>query len=194
MSISTNLEKSAHWLGKVNSARELSLINSLNKAVRSARKKARTGANSLIRKKYNVKAKQLTKTFTLLLANPNRLESVVKAQGFRISLRQFSARQTKKGVTVKIFKAGSRKLISGAFFATMPSGHKAVAERMSGWKHREPKGREGIFHGLRVASRTTASVAQMFNNKGVVKDLQKFVSVDFQDLFDDALRKKWATL
>jgi len=47
----------------------------------------------------------------------------------RLELSYFSPRQTKKGVTYKIEKAGPRKLIPSAFITIFASGHRAVRKR-----------------------------------------------------------------
>lgn len=47
----------------------------------------------------------------------------------RLPLKEFKAKQTKKGVKYKIEKSGGRKLAEHAFIATMRSGHEGVFRR-----------------------------------------------------------------
>jgi len=50
----------------------------------------------------------------------------VRCEGKPLGLIHFGARQTKKGVTVKVLRSEPRGLIKHAYIATMKSGHKGV--------------------------------------------------------------------
>lgn len=68
---------------------------------------------------------------TLNSATIDRLEAIIGISGRRIPLRDWSARQTRKGVSYAI-QRGGRKTLPGAFLAVMPSGHVMVAARRPG--------------------------------------------------------------
>ena len=97
---------------------------------------AKTQASKEIRAAgYNIKAAAIKKEVQVYLASPGRLVVRVKATGKPIGLINYSARQTKQGVTVNVLKG--RKLIRHAFIATMANGHKGVFERLGNqhkWK------------------------------------------------------------
>jgi hypothetical protein len=52
------------------------------------------------------------------------LRTIISVSGRPIPIVEFAARQTRDGVTVNV--KGKRKLLRGAFIATMPGGHRGV--------------------------------------------------------------------
>ena len=93
------------------------------------------------REKTTVKAKYAKRGIAVpYRATPNQLASKVVISGKRIPLIGYQARQTKKGVTGRIFKAEPLILRPRAFIATMPSGHKGVFWRE---RRRGGPGRQG---------------------------------------------------
>ena len=77
--------------------------------------KAKTATSVYIRKEYAVKAADVKKTISMGKANAQRLESHVQSEGKPMPVAAFVTSQTAKGVTVRIKKAGKRKLIKSAF-------------------------------------------------------------------------------
>ena len=103
------------------------VIRALNKTAKSVQIQA---SREIRDAGYNVKSATIKKAIKVRLANNNVLQAGVRALGRPIPLIDYGARQTKKGVSVNV-KDG-RKLISGAFIATMPTGHKGVFLRKKG--------------------------------------------------------------
>jgi len=75
--------------------------------------------------KLNLKAARIKKDFTIVKANYSSLSGAVKAAGEPVGLASYGAKQTQKGVSVKIFQEGGRILLRHAYIA---------------------KGRGGLFH------------------------------------------------
>lgn len=111
-SISSGIEKKA-------------AVNALNRAA----DQAKTQAKREMTKKYSFKSSEVGKTIAVYKAHSGRVEATVLSSGKRTPLLAMGARQTKKGVTVKVSKG--RKLIPSAFIATMKSGHKGVFKRLT---------------------------------------------------------------
>lgn len=95
---------------------------------------AKTAASREIRQTYRIKAGDLSSIIKVRRASIRQtyIEAAVVATGARsIPLVQFAARQTRKGVTVSVTRRGGRKLLPGAFVATMKNGKQGVWERTS---------------------------------------------------------------
>lgn len=73
---------------------------------------------------YNFAASAIRKSFTHRPAHPNKLTTELYPSGRAVPLIAFNARQTKKGVRVRI--RGASKLYAHSFIATMKSGHRGV--------------------------------------------------------------------
>jgi len=91
---------------------------------------ARTDASKTIRQQYAFKAAEVKATMRIFNASQYKLEATLNSKGKRTPLIKMGARQKAKGVSVKIGK--QRKLIKGAFIATMKSGHTGVFIRLEG--------------------------------------------------------------
>ena len=93
---------------------------------------ARAESVRLIGAEWNVKATDIRTALTVRRATVAKQESADEAAGGRgkgIALASFGARQTRRGVTYRLKKAGGRNLVKGAFLATMRSGHRGVFVR-----------------------------------------------------------------
>ena len=78
----------------------------------------------------------------------NDLSAEIKCSGNPVGLGFYSAYQVNKGVSVKVFKAGSRDIVRHAFVAKMKSGHlEFIGENITfGVKRGKlEKERSGIF-------------------------------------------------
>ncbi len=102
------------------------IVRSVNKVGVSARRRVVDG----IRQTVAIKAKDLRHRYvTLRKANYRRMYATIHISGGRIPLIRWGARQLKRGVSYRINRSGGRKKISGAFIATMDSGHQGVYKR-----------------------------------------------------------------
>lgn len=159
------------------------------RAINRIADQAKTQASKDIREVgYNVKAAVIKKSISIRRASSGFLRAVVKANGRPIPLINFSARQTKQGVSV-IVKEG-RKLIPGAFIATMANGHTGVFERVG---HTHRKNRKGQWSGLPIKQLFGPSVPSAFINETVQSSLLAMVREKFPVRFQhelDQLRLK----
>ena len=64
-----------------------------------------------IQKKRNLKIAVIKQKLHVLKANRNRLSALITASGKSIPIRHFDARQSRRGVSVKIRKAGKRTVL-----------------------------------------------------------------------------------
>lgn len=136
-----------------------------------------------IRGKYNVRAAELRRGFTIRKAYAGNLRSIVFANGKPLNVGAFNARQTKKGITVAI-KSGGRKTIMGAFFMTVGNnGYRGVFER------RFLSGKSGKRHGrYPIRAVTTVSVPGLFRQEVVKEQLAGIVPGRFRTELGRAVR------
>ena len=106
------------------------------RALNRTGQQVRTRAVRDTAKTMGLTGKRVREAITLFKANPNALHAEVKAKGQPISLKEFKARQTRKGVTAKIM--GERTLYRHRFMIQSLGGH--VFER-EGEKRLAKKGR-----------------------------------------------------
>lgn len=108
---------------KIEQAHEKAAIRALNRTAASVR----TASVRAMARDLGVPQKPVRDATTIRRAAPGRNFAEVVAKGKRIPLRDFKARQTRKGVSYRIGQA--RKLILGGFIARMASGHVGVFTR-----------------------------------------------------------------
>lgn len=86
----------------------------------------RTAASTAIRAKRSLSAKTVRQAFSIKQANPNRLVATLAITGRPVPLKDYKARETKRGVTVSV-TPGGRKLIehrgNRAFIIQKIGGH-----------------------------------------------------------------------
>ena len=145
---------------------------------------ARAESVRLIGAEWNVKATDIRKALTVRRATVAKQESAVEAAGGRgkgIALASFGARTTKKGVTVKLKRSGTRGLLPGAFIARMKSGHRGVFQRKAksrkqGTPYNQLPIREvmrgkwaGTMYrpGLPILEKMSISIASMWNRTAI---------------------------
>lgn len=91
----------------------------------------KTAVSREVRNTYNIKRDRLNAGFYMKRATWENMAVLLRYKGRTPGLQHFDARRTNKGVTMKVRKAGGRKVVRGAF---MP-------ERIIGVYRREGKGR-----------------------------------------------------
>jgi len=105
------------------------LTRSLNRAATSVK----TEASRTIREELNLKAGAVSKSIHVGRASAGSPEASIRIAGKQVPLIGFiGTRQVRKGVSVKVKRSGSRKVIAHAFIATMKSGHRGVFTRDKG--------------------------------------------------------------
>ena len=155
--------------------RDKALASALNKVA----DQVKTAASREVRAAgYNLKAATIKAAIKVRRASPGNLKSVVVANGKPVPLLQYAARQTGKGVTVNVLKG--RKLIAGAFIATMPSGHKGVYVRENGGKHvKVVRAGKPSWHQLPIRELFGPSIPDGLANAAVQAALQQLITDKF---------------
>lgn len=149
MQVRHNLGETRSLLRSMDKLERKAAISALNRTGQQVK----TAANRKIREQYSFKARVVSQSLKVSRSQFSRLEVSVISEGKRTQLIDASARQTKRGVTVRIGK--QRKLITGAFVARMKSGHVGVFSRRT--KKRLP-----------IDERYTIAIAEAFGSKPVV--------------------------
>lgn len=108
------------------------VLRAAKRAGRDATRTAKTDVKREIRKRKAIRAGRVAKSIRVFLPSGVQtlegLEWKINVKGNGFPLIDYGARQTAKGVTVKI-NAGKRVLIKSAFIATMSNGHRGVFAR-----------------------------------------------------------------
>jgi hypothetical protein len=137
-------------------------VSALNKSAVSVRAEAAR----LIRKRYpGFKAGEIKKSMRIVRATRERPVAKIVVKGRRTPLIAFSAKPRRRGVSVSIT---TRKLVRGAFIATMKSGHTGVFWRSGKF------GRRGNRKLERIEQLTSLSVPQTIEQEVVLDGLRKF--------------------
>ena len=148
------------------------------RAVNRTLEQGKTAMQRAIVAEFNVKAAVVRESlvvrrawfhkgsFTLegTLASPTK-------RGRSRNLIHFGAKQTGKGVTVKILRAGPRKLLRSAFIINRDNQYGGTVMVRKGDKR------------LPIQSRVTVDVAQMFNTKRVNAIVVRFIRSKFPEIF-----------
>lgn len=140
-------------------------VRALNKTA----DQVKTAAAGEIQRVYAIKVSAAKSRIDVSRASRARLQAVISASGKRLGLVDFTARQTAKGVTVKVLQAGGRKLVEHAFIIPTKG-----AKYRSGVFLRDTKSRYPIHFLLSVG------VAQAFRSKPVQEKLMQLARDRFQ--------------
>lgn len=123
---------------------------------------------------FNIKSKEVKGRMRLLKASARngafRVQATLEVIGKRgrsLNLINFDARKTKDGVSVKILRAGGRKIVRGAFIANQG---RTVFRRVG-----KPR--------LPIKALQTIDVEQMFNTKRVNRVVLQLLQEKFPEVF-----------
>jgi len=140
---------------------EKALVRAVRKAGGDAIRAVRADGKRRVRVRKRIKSQFLhDRAMPLTFPRGQTLEAQVwqmAVTGKEIPLGRYPSRQTKRGVSVQVNK-GRRKLIEGAFIATMHTGHVGVFMR-------EGASRLPIKHAL------SSRVSDVFQDKGMAPDV-----------------------
>jgi len=166
--------------------RNRAMVRALNKTA----EQVRTAASREIRRAgYNIPAATIKRQLKMGYASSGNLRATVTAGGKPIPLINYGARQTGKGVSVNVLRG--RRIIAGAFIATMPSGHKGVYVREANAKHKKVmRGTKAEWHALPIRELFGPSVPDGLTNEAVRQSLQSLIV----DKFPQVLRRESAWL
>lgn len=168
MQVRHDLGEAAGLLRNLDKLQRKAAISALNRTGQQVR----TAANRKIREQYSFKASVVSRSLKVARSQFARLEVSVLSQGRRVQVIDASARQTRRGVTVRIGK--QRKLIRGAFIATMKSGHVGVFSRRTNKR-------------LPIGEIYTIAIAEAFGSTPVVATMRLKASEVFIPRFEHEL-------
>jgi len=100
-------------LGDLKDKYKTVVVTAINKTIKTTQ----TQATARIGNELSLKAARIKQDFTQQKANYNKLSGALIAKGEPVGLVQFAAKQTQKGVTVKVLRSSSRELVPHAFIA-----------------------------------------------------------------------------
>jgi len=161
--------------------------NAVNKAtVRALNKLAdqvKTAGSKEIRAAgYNMKAAAIKRQITIRRASLATPVVLIRCSGRPIPLIQFSARQISAGVSVSV--KNGRKVIPGAFIATMPTGHKGVYVRVGDQHRRTVRNGKPEWSGLPIKELFGPGVSDAFGNEVVQQALLRLIQDKFPGILE----------
>ena len=130
-----DMAKVQSMLAEIKNAGSKVISRAINKTLTGVK----TDASTEIRSVITAKKSAVDGTFQITKATVTDLRGVFASSGRPLPLMDYSARQTKKGVSVQVKKTGTRTVIAGTFISTMKSGHKGVFWRQWHGGKRSPK-------------------------------------------------------
>ena len=139
----------------------------MNRTLNDLGKKMQTATVKNVRSEYNVKSGEVKSHIKTRKSRYSKLKYSMEVSGKVLNLMNFSARQTRKGVTAKVKKAGGRKVVRGAFIGNKG---RTVFKRVG--KNRLP-----------IKALKTLSVPQMFNEKRL-KEAEELIQKDYFVMYD----------
>lgn len=135
---------------------------------------AKTAGKREMVRQYSFRSAKVESTLIVVKASPQRVEAAVRSRGFRTRLIDMTARQVKRGVTVRI--SNRRKLIRGAFIAKMKSGHVGVFAREPGMQ----MGKRGKpIKNRKIKELYTIAIPEAFGSQEVIDSMRQ----TFRDKF-----------
>ncbi|WKZ34018.1 MAG: hypothetical protein QY316_06370 [Thermodesulfobacteriota bacterium] len=102
---------------------------------------ARTAISREVRSEYNIKRDRFDAGLYVKRVSWEDMKFLLAFRGRPPGLQHFDARQTRKGVTVKVKKASGRKVVKKGFMANTPEGAPAIWKRTGEFPRTMTKGR-----------------------------------------------------
>lgn len=167
---------------KVDAKALLQNFNTMSKAIDKARvsannKTARQGltqAKKIIRQEYNIQAKYLNRNIKTQRGNTLRPAAQIIASGSGISLKAYSPRQVKTGVSISV-KKGNRKIIKHAFGPKIGTLGGSVFQRVG--KERLP-----------IRKLLGPGAAALMDSKKVMKTLDVYLAENYKRIYESELK------
>jgi hypothetical protein len=125
LNLKVDIKKADKYLRDVERDITKANVRALNKTAA----KAKTIVSREIAQDIGMSIAPVKKQIKITKARPVRQVATLQATGKRVPLIKLRARQVRRGVTYSAGKGKGRKLVPGAFIASMPSGHKGVFKR-----------------------------------------------------------------
>lgn len=187
ISIETNFPQVAKALRQFGTdIADKATVRALNRTI----EQARTRMSREIRVEYVIPAQKVKDVLRIKRASIKggalSVEAVLfvtSKSGRSFNLINFGARQTARGVTIKVKRGGPRKLIRNAFIA---NEGRTVFARVPGTKM--PRRRWGGQHGEAIEPVQTIGIGQMFNTRRINQRVVELINQKFPELFERELR------
>lgn len=135
---------------------------------------------------YNFTASEIKAAISLMKANSSRLVTTFKVKRRTKSLIEFSPRESKAGVTVKVH--GSKKLIKGAFLAQRQNGlqgvfveDKAAGKIILRRSKQYKKGSRGGWHAFPAKKLYGPSVGGAYANDKIQEIMLRLIATNFEE-------------
>lgn len=138
----------------------------LNRTLNDVGSKVRTQSTKAVRQRYNIKAKTIKDNMKIKRSRYNDLGFAMQIESGRRNIIHFGARQTKRGVSVRVKKSSGTKVVKGGFIG---NNGRTVFKRVKDKR-------------LPIKALKTLSIPQMFN-KEVLSDVDKEVSSTYAKRF-----------
>jgi len=134
---------------------------------------------------YNFSAGEIKKAISLSKASRGRLVVTMKVKRNTKSLMEFSPRQSKEGVSVKVH--GQRKMIKGAFIAQLRNGKSGVyvEDKTAGktvirFAKQYKRGSRGGWHDFPVRKLYGPSVGGSYSTERMQDIMRRFIAEAFE--------------
>jgi hypothetical protein len=178
-----------------NQGLERALFRSVSRAGGDAIRAMRTSSNRAVRFRKRMKSERVTRGLPVFFPRgPRELAQLVWTIGVSgevVPVSAFPYRQVRRGVSVAINK-GARKIIPGAFVATMRSGHVGIfsrrADPMAAFKSTKRRSRLPARVGrLPIDEAFTTRISDVFRDSGMIPAVQARGQAVFSSSFDRLL-------
>lgn len=154
---------------------EKATVLALNRVVEMAKTDA---AREVRAAGYNLKAARIKAEISVKKASTGLLTATLRVKRRPIPLIDYDARQTNKGVSVKVQK--KRTVVPHSFIATMPSGHKGVFVRKDGARPKyKVKGGKVVSTTVPIRELYGPSVGGAYANEQVQAAMERSIRANF---------------
>ena len=134
---------------------------------------------------YNFSSAEIKKAISLSKASRGRLVVTMRVKRNTKSLMQFSPRQSKEGVSVKVH--GERKMIKGAFIAQLRNGasgvyveDKSAGKTVIRFAKQYKRGSRGGWHDFPVRKLYGPSVGGSYSTERMQEIMRRFIAETFE--------------
>ena len=176
-------------LSKIETMLNADVINkAVSRALNRAANSAITYGSKKIRSIYNIKAGDIKRSTKIRRATKNNTEAIIHISGGPIPFKYFGAKQTKKGVTLRIKKTEPRKLIKSAFIGgylpIKQKGGKYIPVKLKSWGGGHVYQRK-TKRWLPISKLVTQNVTfpQLFQSPEIWPDIKQKIEEVFQKEF-----------
>lgn len=140
---------------------EKAITRSLKRTINSVK----VDASRKVRGELNLKAKRVNQALAVRRVHKGALQAELAIRSQPVPLSRYGARQTARGVSVKIKRQGGRKVLRGTFLAMTKSEHVGVFARRGAARLPigGPKRRQDQFY--------STSVAQFLDDERVLSQI-----------------------